>query len=102
MPHRHATILLTVSQGRAEREVILPNDTTARSVEGEHPRVRSGKIDDAVDNDRSGLQPVLIIAGLENPCRPKRFHIRSVDLVECAIAQSGVSAAVARPVFLGG
>src|SRR5262245_24693709 len=96
--YSHATILLAVSRDLAEVEVVLPNDAAAGSVEREDPRVGSGEIDDAVDHDGSGLQPIFVITGLENPGRRERHDIGSVDLVEGAIAQSGIRASVARPI----
>ena len=102
MAHGHTTILLAVSQALAEGEVVLPNDPAAGAVKGEYPGVGSGKVDDAVDHDGGGLQTVLVIAGLENPCWRQCFDVRRVDLVEPAIAQSGMGATVARPILQGG
>ena len=44
-------------------------------------------------------KPVLVIAGLEDPCRCECFDIRRVDLFERAIAQGRMGPAIARPVI---
>src|SRR5579859_6633486 len=57
--------------------------------------VRRGKVEDAVDFERRGLENRAV--GAKDPSQRKGVHVSGVDLIEGAVAGSGIIAVVGGP-----
>jgi len=93
---------VTARDARARgRVAILPDHASLGRVERENARAGGDEVQDAIGHDRCGAKVLRIIAGLENPRREQILDVRSVDLVERAIAPGELGATVVGPVCAG-
>src|SRR5262249_46535736 len=95
-------VLLAVERNRfRKRKPILPQHSAGGAIERKYPAIRGRDVEDAIDSNRSGLQAVFVIAGLEDPGGRELLHVGAIDLIEGAVRHRGVRAAVSRPIRAG-
>ena len=91
--HGHAAMADVVALGNAP---VMPDQAAVACIHSPHV-IRGTKIQDAVHFERSGFEHAPRSA--KNPRQRERPYISGVDLVQRAVASSGIIAVVRRPDF---
>ena len=83
---------------RVKLWLVMPNRLPGSAVHRENIVIRRDVVDDAADDDRCRLKPILNIAWLMHPSDLKIFDVLGGDLLQRTIAPAGIVAVIRRPI----